>query len=779
MFYIKDTGKFEGEIPPEYYKFKYKPDNFQLYGFNAIHKNHNILVTAHTGAGKTSLALYGISKWLKENKQVIYTSPVKSLSNQKFNDFSQNFNDVGIMTGDVKINPSANLLIMTAEILRNSLIRKNNDNVYDWNFNPENVKCVILDEVHFINDIYRGMIWEEIIVNLPPNIQLIMLSATINGAEELAQWIGNIKKIPCHLISTLKRPVPLKHYIYWNEKKYLLLESDNKWNNNMWTTIYNNIHNSIKKKEKLIAPNNMFHNFLTYLSLKRLLPTTIFILNRKMVENTANNIRFNFNDSNDIKKIKTEWNKHLSKYKKIYSMTYQWNMIKNLVEKGIGIHHSGLIPILKDMIEILYSMKLIKVLIATETFAIGINMPTKSTVFTKLIKFDGNKKRLLNTEEYIQMAGRAGRRGLDKFGEVFILPTYNDMPTEQEIKKMMLSKPKKITSKVIIDYNYILKQLLNYDNSNIYDFLINKINMTYFCKEIYSINNNDIKLMKEKKKELNNTIVDNDDYNIYIDIMKLKEKINSSNYRSSQKKKMRKQLNILNNSLKITENISKKYNLENEYNILKNNYIFNKNIIKNIIDILLDFLKKKNMLDDNNNYTPIGRIVAEINECNPLILSHMIKNNFFDNLSFAELMGILSIFIVDKTIEEQYISDLPISIELQNKLNSLYKVINKFIEDEEELNNKLPIKFYLDWDLSTGLFNSIYYWSQGKDWKFVSQYYNSFEGNFIKNVLRLINLVKKIYNIATIMKNIKLINILEDYEEKLIRDFVTIDSLYL
>lgn len=779
MFYIKDNGKFEGKSPPEHYKFKYKPDDFQLHGFNAIENNHNILVTAHTGAGKTALALYGIGKWLKENKQVIYTSPIKTLSNQKFNDFSKDFDDVGIMTGDVKINPSAKLLIMTAEILRNSLIRKNNDTVYEWNFNPNDVKCVILDEVHFINDVNRGMVWEEIIVNLPSNIQLIMLSATINGAMELASWVGNMKQIPCHHIPTPFRPVPLKHYIFYNNKKHLLLEGDSKWNHNTWTNIRRNINNKIKRKEKMPTHNDNFHEFLTYLSLERLMPSTIFILSRKNVERTANNIRYNFNDSKEMKQVILTWNKHLYKYVDTYSNTYQWNMVKNLVEKGIGIHHSGLIPILKDMIEILYSKKLIKVLIATETFAMGVNMPTKSTVFMDLVKFDGTSKRFLKTDEYIQMAGRAGRRGIDTFGEVFILPNLRDLPKETDLKKMMLSLPKKITSKVIIDYNYILKQLLKYDNSNIYDFLLKNINKTYFSKEIYKLNASDEKQMIEKKKELDNISVDSDEYDIYIGMMKLKKKISSSNYKSSKKKKMRRQLNNMNSKLKLTESITNKYHIENEYSILKNNYEFNKDIFVNMIDILLEFLKKNKMLDNKNNYTPIGRIIAEINECNPLILGNMILNNFFDDLAFEEIMAVLSIFIADRTLEEQYITDLPISYNLQDKMNNLQKTINKFMEDEEELNNKLPIKFYLDWELSTGMFNAIYYWSKGKDWKFVSEYYNSFEGNFIKNVLRLTNLVKNLYNIAGIMKNVKLLNMLEDYEEKLIRDFVTVDSLYL
>ena len=237
---ILKKGDFTGEKPPEYFDFKYPPDHFQLWAFQGIHRRENVLVTAHTGAGKTAPALYAIKMWLSlnEENQVIYTSPIKTLSNQKFKEFGEHFDDVGILTGDVKINPSGNLLIMTAEILRNSLLRKNNEQVYEWNFNPSKVKCVILDEVHFINNPERGKVWEEIITNLDPSIQLVMLSATISGAENLANWIAKLKNKNCYLIPTAFRPVPLHHYLYFKNSLHCVKDNttwkEGKWNLLRW-----------------------------------------------------------------------------------------------------------------------------------------------------------------------------------------------------------------------------------------------------------------------------------------------------------------------------------------------------------------------------------------------------------------------------------------------------------------------------------------------------------------------------------------------------------------
>jgi superfamily II RNA helicase len=225
------TDKVCNNLIPEdeiAYQFPYPLDAFQLEGIYRIYKKENILITAHTGSGKTVLAIYAIAHCLKNNKKVLYTSPTKSLSNQKYAEFIEKFDSVGIMTGDIKMNPDAQCIIMTTEILRNILYRNasqekdsNNDNSL---INIEDVGSVIFDEVHYINDPDRGKVWEESIILLPKNINLVMLSATIDKPEFFASWIGDIKETPISLIPTSHRVVPLKHY-FW--KSYTTINQNN------------------------------------------------------------------------------------------------------------------------------------------------------------------------------------------------------------------------------------------------------------------------------------------------------------------------------------------------------------------------------------------------------------------------------------------------------------------------------------------------------------------------------------------------------------------------
>jgi len=258
-----------------YFNFDYKLDNFQIVGCEVIHKNENLLVTAHTGSGKTALALEAIAKTLSQHDQVIYISPIKALSNQKYAEFKQHFESIGIMTGDIKINPLANLLIMTAEIFRNSISRQQNEIInYEWNFNPNKVKCVIIDEVHSINLPERGKVWEEIILYLDNKIQLIMLSATISEAPKFADWITKLKNIKCHLVSTTKRPVPLQHGIWWNNKIHYFLIGDTSWKKYIWTNISNQI-NKLHKNSSL-----EFFNCAKYLFENNMTPANVFLLNR-------------------------------------------------------------------------------------------------------------------------------------------------------------------------------------------------------------------------------------------------------------------------------------------------------------------------------------------------------------------------------------------------------------------------------------------------------------------------------------------------------------------
>jgi len=786
---IHNNEPYTGDLPKEYFPFKYPLDNFQLKASKAIQNNENVLITAHTGSGKTAVALIAIAKTLTEKKQVIYTSPIKTLSNQKNKEFSESFPDVGILTGDVKINPTAQCLIMTAEILRNSLLRKQNEAVYDWSFNPENVGCVILDEVHFINNKERGTVWEEIIKNLSPKIQLVMLSATISGAKEMADWIGELKKVNCHLISTEKRPVPLTHYVYWDNTIHEVKSKDETWVRDAWKNIKKDIDKYYLKNK---FTNHIFHKCLDHLKTKSLLPATVFLLNREAVENEAKHLMTFQEDYMELDRIKTLWNKHLLKYRDIYEHTPQWAYVYDLICKGIGIHHSGMIPVLKEIVEILYNEGLLKVLLATETFALGVNSPTKTVVFSNLTKFDGTGRRLLRPEEYGQMSGRAGRRGLDDFGCVVILPFLHFID-ESEAMKIMCASPQKISSKLSLDYSLILK-LLNYkiDTNNTDDpieYLLDKLGNTLFNKQDKYISlgvKQEKKIVEEKLEKLKPFITEevNNNKEKYLQLVDITEKLKPNGFfrlESKVEKKLLKEKKELETtlpkqSLKMLESVT---TYEKEIKKLDDLINFNENKLKIHIEDMLMYLQDNNMIDKSALLTIKGRVVSEINECNPLLMSKLIDSGLLDELDFNQIVSILSIFVADREKEDLYISDLDITEQEQKILKNLEKWSNELQNDEVKLLNTIPYGFNSDWNMSLSMYITTKEWTSGKSWLEIMHTYNNFEGNFIKNILRLTNLIRNILSIAKILNNVKLINKLDGFQEKLIRGIVITDSLYI
>ena len=392
------------------YEFPYRLDDFQMNGIYAFENNNNILITAHTSADKSTLAEYGIAKSLSLNKKVIYTSPIKTLSNRKYFDFKKRFGDIGIITGDIKLNPDANCLIMTTEILRNKLGQ--NDDYFD------DVHCIIFDEVHYLNDPDRGFVWEESITKLNKDINLIMLSATIDKAEEFAQWIAEIKEKDIYLIGTKFRPVPLVHYVY-EDNKLLNIYSEKSGIN------MKHLDKSIEHYKTYFKPTTLVKNISNYLFKKQLYPSIFFSFSRKKCETYANMVKngegyLSFEEKKEVKLIIYKiFSTNLNYYKDLPSTM----SIMELVNNGIAYHHSGLLPVQKEIIEILFQKGYIKFLFATETFSVGVNMPTKSVVFTELSKYDGiSNHRILRSDEYMQMSGRAGRRGKDEEGYVIYCP---------------------------------------------------------------------------------------------------------------------------------------------------------------------------------------------------------------------------------------------------------------------------------------------------------------------------------------------------------------------
>ena len=424
--------------PAKTYPFVLDP--FQATAISYIQKNESVLVAAHTSAGKTVVAEYAIAQSLQQGQRVIYTSPIKALSNQKYRDLSEEFTDVGLMTGDITINPTATCLVMTTEILRSMLYRGSEV--------MREVAWVIYDEVHYMRDKERGVVWEESIILLPHKVRFVFLSATIPNAREFVNWIAKIHHQACHVVYTNYRPTPLQHYVFaaGSEGLHLVVDEKGKFREgnfqkamaalqggrDMEDAIANAVSGSgngagggQKKRKRSVGGNGGkggntdLHRIVKLIMERNLNPVIVFSFSKKDCEKYA--LELNREDyTDDVEKdlIAQVYNNAIESLGEDDRKLPQVEALLPLLKKGIGIHHGGLLPILKEIVEILFSEGLIKALFATETFAIGINMPAKTVVFTNTRKWDGKDFRWVTSGEYIQMSGRAGRRGKDDRGIV-------------------------------------------------------------------------------------------------------------------------------------------------------------------------------------------------------------------------------------------------------------------------------------------------------------------------------------------------------------------------
>lgn len=388
-------------------------DKFQEEAVNEIEKNNSVVVSAPTGSGKTLIADYIIDKDLRKGVKVIYTAPIKALSNQKYKEFSKDYGkkNIGLLTGDIVINPNAPILIMTTEIYRNMALTEDKF--------LEDISYVIFDEIHYINDIERGYVWEESIIFSRENVRFLCLSATIPNASEFADWIGTIKKHNVSVVKSTKRNVPLHRHFYDSELGICSLQEINKVND---IPDYNYIHGKRRRRRPRIKPPS--HVELVK-EIKDMLPCFFFVFSRINCERNAEQLLkaslFSYN-----KEITNIIRKKLSKVTPEINKLCSTRVLRKTLPYGIGFHHAGLLPVIKELVEELFGGGYIKVLYTTETFAVGINMPAKTVCFQSLRKFDGINFRYLNSKEYFQIAGRAGRRGIDKEGFSFAMIDRRD-----------------------------------------------------------------------------------------------------------------------------------------------------------------------------------------------------------------------------------------------------------------------------------------------------------------------------------------------------------------
>ncbi|TNN06246.1 Superkiller viralicidic activity 2-like 2 isoform 3 [Schistosoma japonicum] len=437
-------------------------DPFQQRAILCIENEQSVMVSAHTSAGKTVVAEYAVAKSLKQKQRVIYTTPIKALSNQKFREFSEIFKDVGLMTGDITINQEATVLIMTTEILRSMLYRSSDV--------TREVGWVIFDEIHYMREKERGVIWEETIILLPDSVGLVFLSATIPNAREFAEWIVFLHRKPCHVVYTDCRPVPLQHYVFpcGGDGIHLVVNQNREFiesNFNAALDVLQNAAGSSVSDVKSRGRNGGNTRSQPYCSKlvklvmdQNLEPLIVFSFSKMHCEYYAMQLnKMNFSTESEKAAIDLVFNNAIESLSVEDRNLPQVQILLPVLRRGIGIHHGGLLPILKEIVEVLFSEGFIKVLYATETFAMGLNMPARTVLFTSTRKFDGRDARLITSGEYIQMSGRAGRRGKDTRGTVIMM--LDDRISPDEARRLLLGEPDRLDSSFYLTNNMILNLL--------------------------------------------------------------------------------------------------------------------------------------------------------------------------------------------------------------------------------------------------------------------------------------------------------------------------------
>ena len=377
------------------------------------------------------------------------------------------------------MNPEASCLIMTTEILRSML--------YRGATLLQDVEFVIFDEVHYINDQDRGVVWEEVIIMLPPHITVIMLSATTPNNLEFADWVGRTRQYPIYVISTLKRPVPLEHFIFTNrsvpvkKELYKIVDGGRVFNEVAYRKALQSLQNAKEREQASLGTSvrkpqlthqsttqnfrnvnqerNLWTDVVYFLQKQDLLPVVAFTFSKRKCDENADNLEnLNLNSASEKSAVIVFMQNCVSKLQGDDAMLPQILWLQGLLIRGIAVHHSGLLPLMKEAVEILFSRGLVKILFATETFAMGVNMPARTVVFSSLRKHDGNEFRYLHAGEYTQMAGRAGRRGKDPTGTVIILSPEGIL-SDTILRQIILGQPTRLISQFRLTYQMILSLL--------------------------------------------------------------------------------------------------------------------------------------------------------------------------------------------------------------------------------------------------------------------------------------------------------------------------------
>ncbi len=436
--------------------YSFPLDAFQREAISTLLQGDSVMVAAPTGSGKTVVAEFGIFDSFRRTGRVFYTTPIKALSNQKFRDLRAIYGeDVGLLTGDVSENRDARVLVMTTEILRNMLLQS------PWEI--DDVDTIVFDEIHYLADPERGTTWEESIILCPEHVQLICLSATVTNASEIAGWISRTHR-PIRLITHLDRPVPLALYYFHDNDLAMVVDHNGnrvrdfgKVGGELRRQASRQGRGANSERERRAMDEPQPRQIVDALARVNLLPAIYFLFSRNDCQSFAEHLAVMRQDlvtPAQVSQIEAILESYLQSLRAEDRALEQVEVIVRLARKGIGFHHAGLLAVLKQLVEVLFSRGLMMVVFATDTLALGVNMPARTVVVGRMAKYDGRRRRPLIPNEFQQMAGRAGRRGMDAFGHV-VMP-YSPWIPFQDMLEIATGPLHPVQSAFAVRYNTVL-----------------------------------------------------------------------------------------------------------------------------------------------------------------------------------------------------------------------------------------------------------------------------------------------------------------------------------
>ena len=788
----------------EYFNlFTYTLSDFQKESIQAIVDGNHSLVTAHTGSGKSLPAEFAIQFFTKQEKKVIYTSPIKALSNQKYYEFVHKYPHIsfGIMTGDIKINPEAQVVIMTTEILMNSLF-----------VGPiPDLACVVFDEIHYINDAERGKVWEQSILMLPKDVQMVMLSGTIDSPEKFAAWCergDSTRKVI--LSSTHSRIVPLVHYGYLcttesaikrqkdkaiqkkiqdSTGKLIQLKSENGAFNEAG-------YKEIKSTKELMSDEHqkrqhVMNSLLLQLRDKEMLPAIAFVFSRKQAEVMAGEItvpllEFDSKVAYTVRKECEQIVRKLPNYAEYLALP-EYNRLVSLLEKGIGVHHSGMIPVLREIVEFMILKKYIKLLFATESFAIGLNCPIRSAIFSSLTKFDGTHMRFLLPHEYNQAASRCGRRGLDTIGHVIHCNNLFDMPTSNEYKDILCGKPQTLVSKFRISFPVVLNLMRN--NKCAFSDFVDFVNKSMCKGEIAKTLVGEREYLEKLKTEievaergLKGIQTPIDVCNRYLYLKDFAPTV-ANKKRKDAEREMSQILSDNRNCMLESGQVKKRNALLCEMESGESYITHLETYIPRNVKTICDILVERKHVEFNENvyrFTGNGCIAAGIAEMHPLVAADCFQS--WSQLTPKQLVGLLSCF-TDVKIDQDNKASVPITDDAVLKRHT-NEVVNSFrlYEDLENARKTDPAYDYTNpviYDMTDLMMEWCDFTDDVQCKAFIQDKLLCSVGDFTKAILKISAIAKEFTAVCEQMGMVYFQHKLSHIDGMILKYVATSQSLYL